>query len=148
MLNKLGIQLYTIRDFMKDEASIDAAFARLAEIGYTEAQTAGCTISPESFGALAKKHGIKIVGTHYDWEPILNDYDDNIYTWDYVMEQRCKAQWDELHFGDSNPYDELPELKIYTYDLGKIIGNKKYVELEDKAFNFREFFTNSINNNA
>lgn len=71
---------------------------------------------------------------------ILNDYDDNIYTWDYVMEQRCKAQWDELHFGDSNPYDELPELKIYTYDLGKIIGNKKFVELEDKAFNFREFF--------
>lgn len=71
---------------------------------------------------------------------ILKDYEDNIYTWDYVMEQRCKAQWDELHFGDSNPYDELPELKIYTYDLGEIISNKKYVELEDKAFNFREFF--------
>lgn len=71
---------------------------------------------------------------------ILNDYDDNVYTWDYVMEQRCKTQWDEMHFGDSNPYDELPELKIYTYDLGKIINNKSYVELEDKAFNFREFF--------
>ena len=71
---------------------------------------------------------------------ILKDYEDNIYTWDYVMEQRCKAQWDELHFGDSNPYDELPELKIYTYDLGEVISNKKYVELEDKAFNFREFF--------
>ena len=71
---------------------------------------------------------------------ILNDYDDNIYTWDYVMEQRCKRDWDIVHFGDSNPYDELPELKIYTYDLGKIIGDKRYVELEDKAFNFREFF--------
>lgn len=71
---------------------------------------------------------------------ILNDYDDNIYTWDYVMEQRCKRDWDIAHFGDSNPYDELPELKIYTYDLGKIIGDKRYVELEDKAFNFREFF--------
>lgn len=71
---------------------------------------------------------------------ILKDFDDNIYTWDYVMEQQCKAQWDELHFGDSNPYDELPELKIYTYDLGKILTDKSYVELEDKAFNFREFF--------
>ena len=71
---------------------------------------------------------------------ILKEFDDNIYTWDYVMEQQHKAQWDELHFGDSNPYDELPELKIYTYDLGKILTDKNYVELEDKAFNFREFF--------
>ena len=56
------------------------------------------------------------------------------------MEQQRKAEWDKLHFGDSNPYDELPELKIYTYDLGKILTDKSYVELEDKAFNFREFF--------
>lgn len=71
---------------------------------------------------------------------ILNDYDENIYTWDYVMEQQHKKEWDEAHFGDSNPYDELPELKIYTYDLGKIISDRRYVELEDKAFNFHEFF--------
>jgi hypothetical protein len=71
---------------------------------------------------------------------ILKEFDDNIYTWDYVMEQQRKAQWDKLHFGDSNPYDELPELKIYTYDLGKFLMDKSYVELEDKAFNFREFF--------
>lgn len=71
---------------------------------------------------------------------ILKDYDDNIYTWDYVMEQREKMKWTVEHFGDSNPYDELPELWIYTYDLGKIISQARYVELEDKAFNFREFF--------
>ncbi len=71
---------------------------------------------------------------------ILSNYEDNIYTWDYVMEQQHKKQWGENHFGDSNPYDELPELRIYTYDLGKIISNKRYIELEDKAFNFREFF--------
>lgn len=71
---------------------------------------------------------------------ILKEFDDNIYTWDYVMEQQRKAEWDKLHFGDSNPYDELPEMKIYTYDLGKILTDKSYVELEDKAFNFREFF--------
>lgn len=71
---------------------------------------------------------------------ILKDYDDNIYTWDYVMEQRSKKGWDAEHFGDSNPYDELPELWIYTYDLGQIISEARYVELEDKAFNFHEFF--------
>ncbi len=71
---------------------------------------------------------------------ILNRYESNIYTWDYVMEQSQKAQWDVSHFGDSNPYEELPELRIYTYDLGDIITKKEYVELEDKAFNFKEFF--------
>ena len=71
---------------------------------------------------------------------ILNEFDKNIYTWDYVMEQKAKKEWDKINFGDSNPYEGLPELKIYTYDLGKIINSKEYIELEDKAFNFREFF--------
>ena len=31
-------------------------------------------------------------------------------------------------------------MKIYTYDLGKMLTDKNYVELEDKAFKFREFF--------
>lgn len=72
---------------------------------------------------------------------ILRDYEDSsIYTWDYVMEQKRKSEWDTLHFGDSNPYDELPEMRIFTYDLGRLMDNTKYAELEDKAFNFREFF--------
>lgn len=72
---------------------------------------------------------------------ILTDYDENsIYTWDYIMEQECKSEWDKLHFGDHNPYDELPKLKIYTYDIGEILKNKNYITFEDKAFNFREFF--------
>lgn len=72
---------------------------------------------------------------------ILTDYDeDSIYTWDYIMEQECKSEWDKLHFGDSNPYEELPELRIYTYDLGDILHNSNYITFEDKAFNFHEFF--------
>ena len=55
------------------------------------------------------------------------------------MEQRRKAEWDNEHFGDSNPYDELPKMNIFVYDLGKLLNNR-YVELEDKAFNFHEFF--------
>ena len=70
---------------------------------------------------------------------ILRNYDNNVYTWDYIMEQRCKIDWDTEHFGDSNPYDELPKMNIFVYDLGKLLGNH-YVELEDKAFNFHEFF--------
>lgn len=72
---------------------------------------------------------------------ILGEYgDDSIYTWDYIMEQASKKKWNIENFGDSNPYEELPEMKIFTYNLGKLIGKDKYVEFEDKAFNFREFF--------
>ncbi|MDD6136813.1 MAG: DEAD/DEAH box helicase family protein, partial [Lachnospiraceae bacterium] len=72
---------------------------------------------------------------------ILDGYDDDsIYTWDYIMEQECKSEWDKQHFGDSNPYEELPELRIYTYDLGQVLTNKSYVAIDDKAFNFHEFF--------
>lgn len=72
---------------------------------------------------------------------ILDSYDEEaIYTWDYIMEQESKAQWDLTHFGDHNPYDELPELRIYTYSLGDILKQSNYVTFEDKAFNFHEFF--------
>ena len=78
---------------------------------------------------------------------ILSNYEDNVYTWDYIMEQRRKAEWAEEHFGDSNPYDELPKLNIYTYNLGNLLQNPAYVELEDTAFNFREFFRTNENGN-
>ena len=63
--------------------------------------------------------------------------EEEIYTWDYVMEQRAKAQWDIDHPGDHNPYAGLPRLNIYTYDLGRLMT--EYAD-EDIAFNFREFF--------
>lgn len=87
-----------------------------------------------------KEHNTKFLalsGTPFN---ILDSYSENIYTWDYVMEQEQKNKWNDKYFGDSNPYDELPKMNIYTYDLGKIISDRKYVELEDKAFNFKEFF--------
>lgn len=81
---------------------------------------------------------LSLSGTPFN---ILTEYDENsIYTWDYIMEQESKSEWDKLNFGDSNPYEELPELRIYTYDLGDILANNNYISFEDKAFNFHEFF--------
>ena len=78
---------------------------------------------------------LRLSGTPFN---LLNDFkEDEIYTWDYVMEQRAKKSWDELHFGDPNPYASLPTLNIYTYDLGRLLH--EFVD-EDVAFNFKEFF--------
>ncbi len=78
---------------------------------------------------------LRLSGTPFN---LFDDFkEDEIYTWDYVMEQRAKAEWDKLHFGDPSPYSSLPRLNIFTYDLGKLM--KQFVD-EDVAFNFREFF--------
>lgn len=78
---------------------------------------------------------LRLSGTPFN---LLDDFKENeIYTWDYVMEQRAKLEWDKTHFGDPNPYAALPAMNIYTYDLGRLLN--EFVD-EDVAFNFREFF--------
>lgn len=78
---------------------------------------------------------LRLSGTPFN---LLDDFKENeIYTWDYVMEQRAKQEWDKTHFGDPNPYAALPTMNIYTYDLGRLL--KEFAD-EDVAFNFREFF--------
>ncbi len=78
---------------------------------------------------------LSLSGTPFN---LFDEYKENeVYTWDYVMEQKAKAEWDLEHFGDPNPYAELPAMNIYTYDLGRLL--KEYID-EDVAFNFREFF--------
>lgn len=69
---------------------------------------------------------------------LMDDFkDEEIFTWDYVMEQKAKSDWDILHQGDPNPYACLPRMNIFTYDLGKLYP--EYADA-DIAFNFREFF--------
>jgi hypothetical protein len=79
---------------------------------------------------------LNLSGTPFN---LLDDFnEDEVYTWDYVMEQQAKQQWELNHFGDPNPYAGLPRLNIFTFDLGKIVG--QYADVEDRAFNFKEFF--------
>lgn len=78
---------------------------------------------------------LRLSGTPFN---LLDDFkEEEIYTWDYVMEQRAKEQWDKDHPVDHNPYAGLPRLNIYTYDLGRLMN--EYAD-EDIAFNFGEFF--------
>lgn len=84
------------------------------------------------------KKVLQLSGTPYN---LINQYeDDNVYSWDYVMEQRCKRDWDDKHPGDHNPYADLPELRICTFDLRNKMQTSYRYEDENIAFNFREFF--------
>lgn len=95
-------------------------------------------LGKEVIKLLTKKntHVLNLSGTPFN---LLDDYkEDEIYTWDYVMEQKAKEEWDLNHFGDPNPYAGLPRLNIFTFDLGKAMAG--FEDVEDAAFNFKEFF--------
>lgn len=78
---------------------------------------------------------MQLTGTAFN---LMDDIvEEEMFTWDYTMEQRAKQEWDKNHFGDPNPYACLPRMNIYTYDLGRLMHD--FVD-EDIAFNFREFF--------
>lgn len=78
---------------------------------------------------------LNLSGTPFN---LLADYkEDEVFTWDYIMEQKAKTEWDLYHLGEPNPYASLPAISIYTYDLGALLnayGDEEY------AFNFKEFF--------
>jgi len=78
---------------------------------------------------------LRLSGTPFN---LLDDHkEEEVFTWDYVMEQKAKIDWEINHLGDTNPYASLPAIHIYTYDLGRLMS--EYSD-EEKAFNFREFF--------
>jgi superfamily II DNA or RNA helicase len=78
---------------------------------------------------------LQLSGTPFN---LFDDYtEDEIFTWDYVMEQKAKQEWAVDNPYEPNPYASLPSINIYTYDLGNLMSD--YVE-DEKAFNFREFF--------
>jgi len=79
MYKNIGLQLFSVRNHMEDLEGVRYTFKRLAEIGYTEAQTAGvfpCDI--KDFAAAAAENGIKIIGTHYGFPSNIDNIDDYI----------------------------------------------------------------------
>lgn len=86
-----------------------------------------------------KKENTRILslsGTPFN---LLDKYEESeIYTWDYVMEQRAKLFWDEHHYGDPNPYADLPRMQILTFTLPKMLRDQTIENNE--VFKFHEFF--------
>ncbi len=87
-----------------------------------------------------RKNNTKVLwlsGTPYN---MIRDFGENQYTWSYVDEQKAKAQWEIDHPGEHNPYEDLPKMNIYTFDLSEDIYKSYLFVTEECAFNFREFF--------
>lgn len=101
------------------------------------------SLGDTTFSKMQVNFTLQLSGTPFN---ILHKHEEkDIYTWDYVMEQEEKLNWDERHPGAPNPYAELPALNMCTYDidtfsihLGGFGGN--FRDSLDGAFKFHEFF--------
>ena len=65
-----------------------------------------------------KKEKTKILelsGTPFN---LLDQYDEEqIYTWDYTMEQTAKLKWSLENPDKPNPYETLPKVSMYTFEM-------------------------------
>lgn len=81
---------------------------------------------------------LELSGTPFN---ILDQYDeDQVYTWDYVNEQKAKYNWDKEHPNEKNPYQGLPKVNMFTFEMGDQFTDMRFLGDDKKSFNFKEFF--------
>lgn len=78
MIKEIGLQLWTIKEFMRNEEDIRESFCKMRRYGYTQAQTAHCSIPYADYGRIAKEEGIEIVGTHDSFDMMVNDFEQSL----------------------------------------------------------------------
>ena len=68
-IEKIGVQLYTVRDLMKDD--FDGTIAKVAKIGYKEVEFAGYFgHTGEQVRAVCAKNGLSPVSTHVQYDEL------------------------------------------------------------------------------
>jgi len=75
----IGIQLYTLRDFMQNAEDFDNMLACLADLGVKDVQISAIGDIPAEVQAeILKKHDMKVCVTHKPFERMINDLDNLI----------------------------------------------------------------------
>ena len=114
-MKKLGLQLFTIRDFMQTEEDIRESFCKMRKYGYTQAQTAGCSIPYADFGRIAKEEGIQIVGTQGGFDKMVNDFE-------RVLENHKRLETTNMGIGGRH-YNSLYEVEEFI-EKANMVGEK------------------------
>jgi sugar phosphate isomerase/epimerase len=70
---KIGVQMYTIREYLKTPQDINASLKRLKEMGFDMVQISGlCPCDNDTLVAMFKDNGIQACGTHSDWNRVAD----------------------------------------------------------------------------
>ncbi|MCL2208763.1 MAG: sugar phosphate isomerase/epimerase [Treponema sp.] len=70
---KIGVQTYTIREYLKTPADIKSSFKRIKDMGFDMVQLSGLgPIDADELAGILKDNCIKACGTHSPWNRIVN----------------------------------------------------------------------------
>lgn len=97
-----------------------------------------------AFDHIKRKFTLHLSGTPF--KALANDKfsEQAIFNWTYADEQKAKRDWDEAE--GNNPYEALPFLNLFTYQMSEIIrdeidrGVEINGETEEYAFDLNLFF--------
>ncbi|MBR4752367.1 MAG: DEAD/DEAH box helicase family protein [Thermoguttaceae bacterium] len=98
-----------------------------------------------AFDRIKRKHTLHLSGTPFKALACDKFPPDAIYSWTYADEQRAKRDWTSTD-GVENPYADLPQLHMFTYQPSEMIqdvvkqGIEIDGEIEEYAFDLNEFF--------
>lgn len=98
-----------------------------------------------AFDHIKRKHTLHLSGTPF--KALANEkfQRDAIYNWTYADEQKAKRTLQQD--GDKNPYSNLPQLNMYTYQMSEIIKDElnEGIEIDgdtvEYAFDLNDFFS-------
>lgn len=101
----------------------------------------------KAFDKIKRKYTLHLTGTPFKALALGKFAADQIYNWSYADEQQAKLDWNEDVAGSSNPYETMPRLNMYTYQLSEMMKDtlKQGTILDDgdkadPAFDLNEFF--------
>lgn len=104
------------------------------------------------FDKLKRKYTLHLTGTPFKALAKGKFAADQIYNWSYADEQEAKHTWDEDSEGTSSPYEVMPQLNMFTYQMSQLVKDQieSGVLLEDgdkvdPAFDLNEFFKTKEN---
>lgn len=104
-----------------------------------------------AFDKIKRKYTLHLSGTPFKAIANQKFHSDQIFNWSYLDEQAAKTSWEENET-DTNPYESLPTLNLFTYQMSKIIEQEvaKGISIDeetnlDYAFDLNEFFSTKDN---
>ena len=101
------------------------------------------------FHQIKRRHTLHLSGTPFKALSNNKFQSDAIYNWTYADEQKAKAGW--MNTEQNNPYENLPQLNLFTYQMSEIIreelqqGIEIEGETEEYAFDLNLFFSVKAN---
>lgn len=98
-----------------------------------------------AFKQIKRKFTLHLSGTPFKALAGGKFSEEQIFNWSYLDEQEAKQSWDPML--GTNPYESLPTLNMFTYQMSKMIEEEVSEGLElgeddniDYAFDLTEFF--------